>query len=87
MRATITVRVVPRGGKDSILGWSQDGALRVRVRAAPVDGKANDGVVRLLSRALDLPSSRVSIARGATSRTKLVRLDGIDVATIRTRLS
>jgi len=87
LTATITVRVAPRSGRDGVLGWSEDGSLRIRVRAAPVDGKANDAVVRLLSRALDLPSSRVSIARGSASRTKQVRVDGIDIATIRGRLS
>jgi uncharacterized protein len=52
-----------------------DGALHARVRAAPVDGTANEALLRLIAEALDVPRSAVSIAGGASARTKLIAVD------------
>jgi uncharacterized protein len=69
----IEVRVIPRAAKDEIAGWT-DGVLRVRVKAPPVDGKANQALLDLLARRLGLSSSRIEIVGGATARTKRIRL-------------
>ena len=65
----LRVRVTPRGGRDAIDGVEAlaDGrpVLKVRVRAAPADGAANEGVRRLLAGALGLPASAVSLESGA----------------------
>lgn len=53
-----------------------DGALRVRVSASPVDGAANEELVRMLARAFDLPARAVEITGGHTSKVKQVRLQG-----------
>jgi uncharacterized protein (TIGR00251 family) len=83
--AVIAVRVTPRSGKDEISGW-QDGELRVRLRAAPIEGQANEGLRRLLARALRVPSSSVEIVSGATSRSKRVRITGLSVDEVRSKL-
>jgi uncharacterized protein YggU (UPF0235/DUF167 family) len=70
-----TVRLTPRGGSDRIDGVA-DGVLLVRVRAAPVDGAANAGLLELLAASLRVPRSSLAIERGMTSRRKLIRLDG-----------
>ncbi|MGH2400151.1 MAG: DUF167 domain-containing protein [bacterium] len=75
--ARIAVRVSPGAREDAVTGW-QDNTLRVRVRAAAEQGKANEAVCRLIAKALDLPRSRVSIARGATARGKVLHIEGID---------
>jgi uncharacterized protein (TIGR00251 family) len=80
------VRLTPRGGRDSIEGWDGD-VLRVRVRAAPVDGRANEALVRLLAAVLDVASSRVTIVAGASSRNKLVQIEGFADGDLRRRLS
>jgi uncharacterized protein YggU (UPF0235/DUF167 family) len=49
--------------------------LRARVAAAPVDGAANDALIRLLARELDVPPSAVRIVRGATARSKVVAVE------------
>jgi uncharacterized protein YggU (UPF0235/DUF167 family) len=54
--------------------------LKVRVRAAPEDGAANEAVRRVLSKVLGCPSSAVTLAAGATARTKTIRIDGDAVA-------
>jgi uncharacterized protein (TIGR00251 family) len=74
--ADVAVRVVPRAKRDEIAG-ERDGRLLVRVTAPPVDGKANAAVCRLLAKALGVPRTRVSIARGESSRDKLVCVEGV----------
>ena len=70
-RLSFTVRVTPRASTNAV-GGERDGALLVRVTAAPVEGKANDAVVQLLAEALDVPPSEVHVERGAAARTKRV---------------
>jgi len=82
--ARLRVRLTPRGGADRIEGVAE-GVLRVRVAAAPVDGAANDALERLLARELGVPRSGVRIASGATARTKIVEVDGIDAEGVRRR--
>ena len=84
--ARVRVKVAPGARADVLVGW-REGVLRVRVRAAPEAGKANDAVCRLLAGVLGLPPSAVVIARGATSREKLVRIEGLDDDEVRRRLS
>ena len=81
----IGVRVTPRSARDEITGW-QDGALRVRLRAPPVDGKANEALRQLLAKRLGVAPSAVSIVSGETARLKRVRVDGIDEAEVRQKL-
>ena len=70
---TFQVRVVPRASRSEVAG-EHDGALRVRVTAPPVDGAANDEVVRILAKALGVSRSSVEIKSGHTSRVKQVRV-------------
>ena len=75
--ADIEVRVVPRAKRNEI-GGERDGRLLVRVAAPPVEGRANAAVVKLLSKALGVPRSAVTIARGETSRDKTISVEGVD---------
>ena len=84
MSARFTVRLTPRGGRDAIDGWDGD-TLRVRVSAAPTDGKANDALVRLLAKALGLAPSRLAIVSGASSRTKIIEAEGLSLDDVHTR--
>jgi uncharacterized protein (TIGR00251 family) len=70
-RVSFTIRVTPRASANAV-GGERDGALLVRVTAPPVEGKANDAVVELLAKALDVPPSEVHVERGAAARTKRV---------------
>jgi len=72
-RILVTVRVGPRAASNVVAG-ERDGALLVRVTAAPADGKANAAVVRVLAKALDVPPSEVRLVRGATTRIKVLSL-------------
>jgi len=81
----IAVRVTPRSARDEVTGW-RDGALRVRLRAPPVEGKANEALRRLLAERLGVALSAVSIVSGGTARLKRVRIDGIDEAAVQENL-
>jgi uncharacterized protein (TIGR00251 family) len=70
---TFKVRVVPRASRSEIVG-EHDGALRVRIAAPPVDGAANDELVRLLARAFGVGRGAVAITAGQTGKLKTVRV-------------
>jgi uncharacterized protein len=72
----IAVKVVPRAAKDEIVGWL-DGALKVRVRAPPQDGRANRALEALLAEALRLKKNAVAVAGGQNSAHKRVAITGL----------
>jgi uncharacterized protein (TIGR00251 family) len=69
------VRVVPRASRSEIVG-EHDGALRVRIAAPPVDGAANEELVRLLARELGVSRSAITITGGHTAKLKQLRVSG-----------
>ena len=69
------VRVVPRASRSELVG-EYDGALRVRIAAPPVDGAANDELVRLLARVFGVPRSAIDITGGLTGKLKTVCVAG-----------
>ena len=71
------MRVVPRAGRSGVAGM-RDGALLVRLAAAPVDGAANAELIEVLAQALGLPKRRIEIVGGDRSRSKRVRVIGLD---------
>ncbi len=76
----VRVRVTPRGGRDAVDGVDRlsDGraVVKVRVRAVPEDGAANDAVRHILAKTLDRPSSAVSLTAGAAARVKTLVIAG-----------
>jgi uncharacterized protein (TIGR00251 family) len=83
---SLRVRVQPRASRDA-LGGLRDGALVVHVKAPPVEGAANDAVVRFLAGVLGRPASAVTLVRGAASKDKVVVVRGLTAAEIRALLS
>ena len=81
----ISVRAAPRSSRPGIDGVAGD-AIKVRVRSAPVDGKANKELIEVLSDAFGLPKSAVSFRSGETSKTKRILLRGVAKDTILSRL-
>jgi hypothetical protein len=75
------VRVVPRAGRSAFAGV-RDGALVFRLAAAPVDGAANEELIELLARTLRIPKRDVTIVSGERSRSKRVRIAGLDAAAV-----
>lgn len=82
---TFDVRVTPRSSRECVSGVVQ-GALKMKVTAPPVEGEANEAVRSFLADLLGCPRSAVRVLRGAASRLKKVRVDGIAVSKVRGRL-
>ena len=82
---SLRVNVQPGAGRDAIIGTHGD-ALKLRVVAPPVSGKANESVIAVLSRALDIPSGDLEITSGATARIKKVRVKNIEQDEFEVRL-
>jgi uncharacterized protein (TIGR00251 family) len=78
----ITTRVIPNTSRSEIVG-REDGAWKIRLAAPPVDGKANDALIRFLADILDLAPSEIDIVKGHSSKTKIlsVHMAEEDVAT------
>jgi len=80
------VRLRPRGHRDELIGIV-DGVLQARVTAPPVDGRANKALCKLIAKRAGVAPSRVAVVRGAKSRDKLVRVDGVGRAELLTSLA
>lgn len=72
----LSVRVTPRSGRDDITGF-RDGTLMVRLRAAPVEGAANEALIALLASQLSLPKRAIALTGGHRSRTKQITVHGL----------
>ncbi len=76
----LRVRVQPSASRSEVAGKYGD-AIRIRLASPPVDGKANDALTQLLSNLLAVPRRAVTLCAGAGSRSKVVEVAGVDVAT------
>ncbi|MBK9214923.1 MAG: DUF167 domain-containing protein [Chloracidobacterium sp.] len=84
--AVIAVKVVPRTSRSEVVGWA-DGILKVRLTSPPVDGAANDELVRLIAKRVGVARSNVEITRGLTSRNKTLRIHGITAELLKAKLA
>ncbi|MDR2112822.1 MAG: DUF167 domain-containing protein [Candidatus Accumulibacter sp.] len=73
---TLTLHVQPGARKTEIAG-EHGGALKIRLAAPPVDGKANAALIEFVASRLDLPKSAVHLVSGQTSRRKILEIDAI----------
>ena len=78
---TVDIVVQPRASREGV-GPIVGDRLRVSVNAPPVDGKANEAVVRALAEALAVPRAAIEIVRGETGRRKTVRIRGVTLAAL-----
>jgi uncharacterized protein (TIGR00251 family) len=83
--AYLKVRVSPGARRDEVAGWRED-TLRVRVRAAPEKGKANEALCALIAAALGVRPGAVVVERGHTSRDKVLVVEGISEDEVTRRL-
>lgn len=73
---TLAIKVIPGAPRSEVVGWLA-GAVKIKVQAPPVEGRANEVLLKFLAERLDLPPRCVSLVRGDTSRQKLVRISGL----------
>ena len=70
----ITIKVLPRSSKNEIVGKMDDGTLKVKLTAAPVDGQANKKLLELLSREFGVQKSKIIIVKGLKGREKIIEI-------------
>ena len=85
MPADLLVHVQPRAPRTGVVGAHGD-AVKIRLAAPPVDGAANEELVRFLAERLGVRRSAVTIVKGMTARRKTVRVAGMTAATARRAL-
>ena len=86
MSARLVVHVQPRAKKSEVAGRHGD-AIKVRLQAPPVDGAANEELVRFLAETLGIGRRAVTIVGGLTSRRKTVEIEGLGAEDLAARLA
>jgi uncharacterized protein (TIGR00251 family) len=83
---TLAIKAIPNAPRSQVVGWLGP-ALKVKVHAPPVEGRANEVLCAFLADSLAVPRRAVSVLRGDTSRQKLVRFEGLSSDDLRARLA
>ena len=83
--ATFAVKIHPRARKDAITGELED-ALKLSLKAPPVEGRANEACIEFLANLLKVPRSSVTIASGQSSARKVIRVRGVSADEVQKRL-
>lgn len=83
--SAVAIQVLPRTSRDAVVGERQ-GAIAIRLKAPPVEGAANAALCRFLAKQLGVPSSAVTLVRGARSRHKWIAVEGWSAETVRAAL-
>ena len=83
----LALRVQPGAKRSTLLARLASGEWKVAVAAPPLEGRANEAVVELVSELLGVKRRQVTVARGASSRSKLVEVEGVSEAEAEARLT
>ena len=82
---SFAVRVQPRASRTAVTG-NLDGAVKVALATPPVDGKANEALIRFFAELFGVSQSAIEIVSGETSRNKVVRVSGVSIEQLHRRL-
>lgn len=81
------VHVIPGSKINQIVGYMDDGSLKIKLKAKPVEGKANKGLINYLSQVLEIKASEIEIDFGFNSRNKIVRIWNVEKSGILQKIS
>ena len=70
--AALAIKVQPKSSRNEIAGVMDDGTIKIRLTAPPVDGEANKALIKFLSKIIGVPASKIDIVAGEKGRKKLV---------------
>lgn len=85
MPATLELKVIPNAPRNEVAGWLGP-ALKVKIHAPALEGRANDELLDFLADTLGVPRRTITLLRGDKSRRKVVQFAGLDESTLRSRL-
>lgn len=84
--AALAVRVTTRAPHNELVGIQKDGTIKIRLAAAPVEGKANLELISFLAQLLGISSGKIDLVGGQTGRNKLLTITGYTSAEIQKRI-
>jgi len=82
---TLDLKVIPNAPRTEVAGWL-GAALKVKVHAPALDGRANEALLAFLAATLGVPRRAVTLVRGDKSRHKVIRVEGLGPPEVRARL-
>jgi uncharacterized protein (TIGR00251 family) len=82
---TLAVKLIPKASRSEVVGWEND-ELKIRLRAVPEKGEANEELIAFLSKILNVSKSQITLLRGQKSRHKLLQITGISAMDLDERL-
>jgi uncharacterized protein (TIGR00251 family) len=85
LACTLELKIIPNAPRNAIVGWLGS-ALKVKVHAPALEGRANVELLEFLADRLGVPRRNVSLLRGDKSRLKVARVTGLDLAGVHRRL-
>ena len=83
--AILRVHVVPSGKVEGVVG-KHAGAIKIKLRAPAIEGRANAALIRFLAEQFQVPRHAIALERGQKSRNKVIRIDGLTEENVRRRL-
>jgi uncharacterized protein len=84
--AALAVRVTPRASKNEIVDILSDGTVKVHLTAPPIEGKANEALLKFLAKVLEIPVRQLEIVAGANGRDKLISVIDMDARTVHKKI-
>ena len=82
---TLELKIIPNAPRDELAGWLGN-ALKVKVHAPALEGRANDALLDFLAEKLGVSRRAITLIRGEKSRHKVVRLEGVTLAQVKSCL-
>lgn len=86
MGSALALRITPRASKNEIVEVLSDGTVKVHLTAPPVEGQANEALLKFLSGILDVPVSSLDIVAGVGGRDKLISVTGMDASVLHKKI-
>jgi hypothetical protein len=85
-RCRLTLKAIPNAPRTAVAGWLGE-ALKVKVHAPPLDGRANEELCDFLAETLQVPRRGVTVVLGQTARQKVVQIEGLTLDQVKARLA
>ena len=76
-KSVIKIKLIPRASRNEIVGIMDDGTIKIKITAPPVEGQANQAVIKYLADILKISAINIEIISGKTSHNKLISIIGI----------
>lgn len=84
--AALVVRITTRANKNEIVDILSDGTVKIHLTAPPVEGKANEALIKFLAKKLDVPRKKFELVAGISGRDKLITVSDIDADTLHNKI-